>query len=225
MPHYVDDYRELVRVFLAEEPTEEQALRKAIGDPNNLIGPIQRAIVIHAGLQPSHSLIDVGCGVGQLAAAVESYLDQGSYLGTDVVPKFVDFASRRISSKSFRFAVVEGLRIPADDQSADMVTMFSVLTHLHQAESYRLLREAARTLRPGGTIVASFLEFGCPEHWQFFEDFVDLEHPPHLNAFIEPDVFGVWAPHLGLRAEIVPAGQEWAPGAALGQSIAVLRKS
>jgi SAM-dependent methyltransferase len=225
MPHYVDDYRELVRVFLSEEPTEEQALRRAIGDPNDAIGPIQRGIVIRAGLQPGHSLIDVGCGCGQLAAAIESYLSNGSYLGTDVVPQFVDFASRRIKSKSFRFSVVEGLTIPAHDESADMVTMFSVLTHLHQAESYRLLREATRTLRPGGTIVASFLEFGCPDHWQFFEDYVNLERAPHLNAFIEPDVFGVWAEHLGLKAEIVPAAAEWAPGVRLGQSMAVLRKS
>jgi SAM-dependent methyltransferase len=223
-PHYVRDYRAWVRGALDRESSDEQALRLAIGDPLNAMGPVQRAIVVKAGLLPGHTMVDVGCGIGQLAAAVEGYLRDGSYLGTDVVPECVAYAAGRVSSPRFRFAVVESLDIPAADASVDMVTMFSVLTHLHQAESFRLLREAARVLRPGGTIVATFLEFAHDDHWPHFDLYVNADHPPHLNALIERNVFDVWAAHLGLHAEIVPADTHWTDEHPLGQSIAILRK-
>ena len=108
-------------------------------------------------LGPGRHLVDVGCGCGQLAAALDKDFE-GSYLGTHIVPELIDYARRRTSPR-FQFAVVDDLTIPMGDAQADMVCLFSVLTHLHHDESFHLLREAARVLRPGGAIVATHLEF------------------------------------------------------------------
>ena len=109
-----------------------------------------------------------------------------------------------------------------------MVTFFSVLTHLRHEESYALLQEAFRVLRPGGCVVASFLEFAAGErHWEVFEVMLrsrgDL---PHLNQFIEQSALRVWADHLGFEVSRVASPPEpFAPGQELlGQSVIVLRK-
>jgi len=60
-------------------------------------------------------------------------------------------------------------RIPEGDGKADMVCFFSVFTHLLQEESYLYLEEARRVLRPGGRIVASYLDIADPSHWNIFE--------------------------------------------------------
>ncbi len=217
-PHFVSDYRRLVVNFLSLYP-EDEAVRRAVGDPDDVVGPIERAIVRWAGLGRDGTLVDVGCGCGQLAAALDKDFE-GSYLGTDIVPELIDYARRRTSPR-FQFAVVDDLTIPMGDAQADMVCLFSVLAHLHHDESFHLLREAARVLRPGGAIVATHLEFSVADHWQHFVAYAESDDPVHLNAFIEAPVFDAWAPHLGMVAEDhVRSG---VPPAS-GQSLVVLRK-
>jgi ubiquinone/menaquinone biosynthesis C-methylase UbiE len=82
------------------------------------------------------------------------------YLGTDVVPGFLAYAQERCPG--WRFDLVESLKIPAPDASADFVFFFSVLTHLSHQEGGFYLSEAKRVLRPGGKIVTSFIR---PLEW------------------------------------------------------------
>lgn len=230
IPHYVKDYRRLVARISAREPNLDQALRVAVGDPDDVHGHMELEVLLLAGLKPDHTVIDVGCGCGQLAVALNEFLSlDGGYLGTDVVPEFLAFAEEQ-SRPEFRFALVHDLTIPAPDRSADIVCLFSVLTHLHQGESFKLLREAARKLKPGGKIVATYLEFGVPEHWPHFMHLVDQTDPAHLTSYIESSTFPVWAEHLGLACQIVPS-DTWVEGLgtrgrygarAGGQSMAIL---
>jgi ubiquinone/menaquinone biosynthesis C-methylase UbiE len=197
----------------------------AVGGNEARIGPIERDIVIAAGLAPDGDLVDVGCGSGRLAAYLTDHLRGGSYLGTDVVPELLEYARGRVPAH-WRFELVEDLVIPAPDASADMVTMFSVLTHLRHEESYLLLAEAKRVLRPGGRIVVSFLEFGAPAHWKVFDVMLQARGTlPHLNQFIEAASLRVWAEHLGLAVERIASPPEpFRPEIPLlGQSVIVLR--
>jgi ubiquinone/menaquinone biosynthesis C-methylase UbiE len=129
---------------------------------------IERELLIQYGLRPDHDVIDVGCGSGRLAKPLSAYL-RGGYLGIDVVPDLVDYARALVGRADWRFEVTDGLTIPAEDEQADFVCFFSVLTHLLHEQSYVYLREAQRVLRPGGKIVFSFLDFAIPCHWDVFE--------------------------------------------------------
>jgi SAM-dependent methyltransferase len=206
----------------------EEAMSRAVGGAYNIIGPVEVALLRHAGLLPAQFLIDVGCGSGRLAVPLSSYLT-GKYAGFDVVADLVDFARKKVNRPDWRFATIDHIGIPEPDGCADMVCFFSVLTHLLHEQSYWYLEEAIRVLKPGGRIVASFLEFSEASHWQIFmntlsESKSDASEP--MNVFLSREIFTVWAGHLGLEiVEFIGAGQAVEGSMPLGQSVCILQKS
>jgi SAM-dependent methyltransferase len=201
-----------------------------------------RGILIDAGLRPEHYLIDVGCGSGRLTAALRSYLT-GPYLGLDVVPELLAYARETFGRPGWRFEEVQGMVIPERADTADMVCFFSVLTHLMHEDGFRYLLEARRVLKPGGTIVFSFLDFAIESHWAVFSGMLDARNrneSTHHNQFIGRDAVVVWASRLEMEVVairdgnatqvyldndvVLDDGRVLSREASLGQSICVLRK-
>ena len=145
----------------------EEAMSTSIGGDFDYVGAVEVAVLKRYGLSPDHRVIDVGCGSGRLALPLSSYL-RGSYSGFDIVDDLVAYARKAVQRPDWRFATVDHIEIPEPDGCADMVCFFSVLTHLLHEQSYWYLEEARRVVKPGGTIVVSFLEFADPEHWPIF---------------------------------------------------------
>jgi ubiquinone/menaquinone biosynthesis C-methylase UbiE len=241
LPHYVRDYRQHVDALLEAHP-KERAMSLAVGGEFQSFGIALRDFVIQCGLTESMTLVDVGCGSGRLAFMLRHM--KIDYLGTDVVPKLVKYARTICARPDWRFELVDGLTIPAADSSADMVTFFSVFTHLRHEESYIYLAEAKRVLKPNGAVVFTFLDFALPGHWLIFERFVERVRAGgnlmHVDQFIDKTALTAWAEHLGFKVDRIfdgtepyvrlsedvvrddgskISGQMW-----LGQSACVLRK-
>ncbi len=201
-------HRRVVKV-IEQSHSHDEAVKLAVGGEFDAVGIILREAVVYHGLRETDYLIDVGCGSGRLAKPLSTYLT-GRYLGIDVVPELVQYARKLVDRPDWRFEVASGLAIPEDDQKADMVCFFSVLTHLLHEESFVYLREARRVLKPGGKIVASFLDFRMPGHWPNFENNIkDIgigSHP--LNVFMCADMFREWAKRLDLTVEMIRDGDE-----------------
>jgi ubiquinone/menaquinone biosynthesis C-methylase UbiE len=190
----------------------------AIGGNYETLAPVLAEIVRSNGLEPWHSLVDVGCGSGRLAFGLRDYL-LGDYLGTDVVPKLLEYAAKRCGRPSWKFRSVDSLTIPAPDRSANMVSFFSVLTHLLHEDCYRYLVEARRVLKPAGKILFSFLEFHVPAHWAVFDAMLEDSPGPRIHCqFISRDAIESWANHLGMKVETITDGS-----LPLGQSLCVLQ--
>lgn len=236
---FVATYEEHTRNLKAQGLDESRALELAIGGEFDAIGALEFDLVVQAGLTPDGSLIDIGCGSGRLAVQLRSWLG-GSYLGTDVVQDLLDHAVAITARPEWRFERVTGLSIPADDGSADVVCAFSVFTHLLHEESYAYLQECHRVLKPGGTLVFSFLEFRVPSHWAVFDsNLAAIASHAHLNQFMSVDGVTAWAkhldfeireicrgdePHIPLSRPIVLNGQEYVDLGTLGQSVAFYTK-
>jgi SAM-dependent methyltransferase len=239
-PHFVADHRWQVQM-LTKLLGRDKALIQAIGGHFNF-GKLEAALLQHIGLSSGQFIIEVGCGSGRLASALTKMPDI-RYHGTDVVPELLVHA-RTVSPSHFRFSLVDGLTIPEEDNVADFVVFYSVVTHLMHHETFAYLLEAKRVLKPGGCIVMSFLELADPQHWNTFVTTVAAaqrrERQP-LNAFIEVSVIEVWASKLGLVLErmfragtprvalsdpiIMDNGRKVTSFRNLGQSVAVLRKT
>lgn len=237
--HFVNDYRRHVRRLMRKYPLDK-AMSMAVGGSFRYLGRLERELLIAVGLKPEHYLIDVGCGSGRLAQELRDYLT-GNYMGTDVVPELLEYASRGTPAH-WRFKLVDGLNIPERSGVADMVCFFSVFTHILHEESFYYLREAKRVLKPGGRIVISFLDISQPSHWTIFENMSKAPAKlPHLNMYLSADMIQAWCRHLELELERIQGGDTpWFPlsepvysdedGAVqqgmgtLGQSVAVLRK-
>lgn len=233
----VATYRRYIDDTIRDGATEEDFAR-SIGSESlesfQRIGRLESALLRQSGLPVSGMLVDVGCGAGRLSSQLPTWFE-GDYLGTDISEDLLEFAARITSRTDWRFEVIDGLTIPAEDASADMVCFFSVLTHLRHEESFVYLEEARRVLRPNGRIVFSFLDFGQAHHWAVFDATLDafrLGQNLHVNQFFSRHDISVWADHLDLKVIAVHDGatpyiqpiDDTEEPASIGQSACVLRK-
>jgi SAM-dependent methyltransferase len=219
-------YGNLVAKLKMAMPLDE-AMSRSVGGAYDVIGPIELAVLRHAGLRQDQHLIDVGCGSGRLAVPLSSYLT-GKYSGFDVVADLIDYARKKVGRPDWRFETINHIGIPEPDACADMVCFFSVLTHLLHEQSYWYLEEAKRVLKPGGRMVISFLDFSEEMHWDVFMATLAKEKrntAEPMNVFLSRDAIGVWARHLGLDiVEFLGARQAVDGAGALGQAVCVLQK-
>jgi len=106
------------------------------------------------GVTPDSRILDVGCGTGQLAIPLESYLtDRGCYTGTDIGAEAIPFCRDRFKRPNFRFLQNEMTSLPLANETFDIITYFSVFTHTFPDETALLLAESQRLLAAGGVII------------------------------------------------------------------------
>jgi len=90
--------------------------------------------------------LDVGCGAGQVAKAVQRERPDLEVLACDVSKAAITTASAAPEGVDFRLATAE--RLPFTDAELDFVWIFDVLEHVDDPD--QVLREVARVLKPGG---------------------------------------------------------------------------
>jgi ubiquinone/menaquinone biosynthesis C-methylase UbiE len=219
-PHYVRDYRRMVRVLMRNHPVED-AMARAVGGDYEIVGRHQVDLFRAHGLRDCDYLVDVGCGSGRTAYALRTIAALG-YHGIDVVPELLAYAEQKVARPDWKFSLVEGLSIPEPDARVDMVAMFSVLTHLSPAEGPRYLADAARVLKPGGKIIASFLDSSLEMHravaGRWINQVINRWRAESVkNVLLDRGQLSQCAASLGLRVEFF--GPE-----RIGQSYFVLKK-
>ena len=134
-----------------------------------------RYFVEWGGLRPDEAVLDVGCGLGRMAAPLTRYLDpgRGRYSGFDVDDRAIRWCQRLISTRHPHFhfqhadlfsreyhlagqAYGATYRFPYPDASFDFVISTSVFTHMLPPEVENYLGEIARVLRRGGRGLLTF---------------------------------------------------------------------
>ncbi len=103
-----------------------------------------------AFLDPEWVVGDLGCGTGELSQALAPFVER--VIAVDSSEAMLTAARARLDRLD-NAEVRSGdlARLPLEDRSLDAATLFLVLHHV--AEPLRVLREAARVLKPGGALV------------------------------------------------------------------------
>lgn len=117
-----------------------------------------RALLAGLAIAPHWRILDVGCGVGDLAARLAADLSDGAVLGVDSSASMVERA-RRVNARgnvSFAVADVRDLASVAPAGSVDLVVSTAMLHWLPGPEHPVALRQIHRVLRPGGLFRADF---------------------------------------------------------------------
>jgi SAM-dependent methyltransferase len=105
---------------------------------------LDRWLARKAGLR----ILDAGCGTG---AALTTYLKAyGTVTGVDISPLALDFCRRRDAS---RLACASVLDLPFAPASFDLVASFDVLYERAVLNDLSAIREFARVLTPGGSLL------------------------------------------------------------------------
>ena len=129
-------------------------------------------------LNGDESILDLGCGNGELMRALAKRGHQGSYLGVDFSPPLLEDAEAQPEGFSIRFMQADLTRLPDIREKLSVmgnwavVAAFAVLHHIPSKElRLDILRVVHGLLRQDGTFVHS--------NWQFLNS-------QRLKARIQP---------------------------------------
>jgi cyclopropane fatty-acyl-phospholipid synthase-like methyltransferase len=128
----------------------------------------------YGALRPDSKVLDVGSGLGRKTLALPSFLGtDGKYIGVDIVRQGVDWCNQNIATSHPNFIFLHlnvfnarynrrgtvrasDYRFPFADGSFDLITAWSVFTHMLPNDIKNYLRETSRMLKPSGRCIFSF---------------------------------------------------------------------
>lgn len=180
----------------------------------SLVGPLgfwdqlqnyQLQAVVKLGLQPEHSLLDIGCGPLQGGIAFIRYLHADRYVGVDHNVTAIEAGREELSrhnlwSKRPRIFVsnVFGDDHLGDSQF-DFIWLSQILYYFDEATFQRLFSMARRRLHPKGVMAGDIL--GPASDRSFLRDPKPPVHTPEsLDSLARP--YGFRATGLGELSEV-----------------------
>jgi ubiquinone/menaquinone biosynthesis C-methylase UbiE len=109
-------------------------------------------------IQPTDTVLEVGCGAGQAIKLAAEKADDGRVMGIDLSELMVRVATRRNAQavKAGRVALLQGnmTALPFEDQHFDKI--MTIHTFYFWSEPSQPLSELYRVLKPGGRLIITF---------------------------------------------------------------------
>src|SRR5215831_1977792 len=110
-----------------------------------------RQLVDQADIEPSHHVLDIGCGTGNLTLLIKRLHPPIDVVGLDPDPKALARARRKAEAQGFAVRLDRGFsdQLPYAEASFDRVFSAFMLHHLTLEVKEKTLREVRRVLRGG----------------------------------------------------------------------------
>ena len=179
---HADNWDQLRAMHVAEEKVEA-AIRHAIGDA------------------PILSLLDIGTGTGRMLELLAPQCHRA--LGIDQSPQMLSMARVRLERAGLRNTQLRQgdiFALPAERNGYDLVILHQVLHYLDDPS--RALREATRTLRPGGRLLV--VDFAPHD-----EESLRIAHAHRRLGFATDEIATVMADaglEVTLKRDLAPEG-------------------
>lgn len=202
-------------------------------DDNHFVGSALAEVDRLAGrsMLGAHSrVLEIGCGPGRFAIGILHRLGLvASYTGVDVKPGVIRWCQENLDHPGFRFVHLdiqhprynaggrlaqETVRLPAQNWSADLIYLYSVFSHMPEAQVDAHLQEFARVLAPNGRVdLTGFFESGVEpmaenppgylrERWNGALHCVRYD-----REFFEAKVRAAGLEVVGFEHQVTPSGQ------------------
>ncbi len=144
---------------------------------------------------PVPRVLDIACGTGRFLDMARRAFPGATYTGIDLSPYYVEYARQALaetSSGADDTALLCGNAesLPFADAHFDAVSSLFLFHELPKDVRRRVVREAFRTLRPGGRLViCDAAQQGDIADAQFFFDvFMSLYHEPYFKSYLRDDL-------------------------------------
>ncbi len=103
------------------------------------------------GVAPAETVLDVGCGTGNLTEALLARLGpSGRVVAVDISPRMIEVARSKVRDERVSWHVADARQLPLPAASCDRVVCYSVWPHFDDVAATGA--ELARVLRPSGAL-------------------------------------------------------------------------
>ena len=111
-------------------------------------------LVAQAGIEPGATVVEIGCGTGNLLLLAARAVPSATLIGLDPDPGALAVARRKARRAGVTVRLDHGYadRLPYPDGSVDRVLSAFMLHHLPGDQQQAALREVHRVLAPGGRL-------------------------------------------------------------------------
>lgn len=160
-------------------------------------------IIRWLSVKPEHKILDVGCGCGRIAIHFLNHLNkEGTFIGIDSNKKLLSYCSDNISkaSDNFKFEYVDAYNgayspegklkcqdiiFPIENESIDIIIMWSVFTHMYLKDIDSYLKEIYRVLKKGGLFISSFNLYNqfISNQIKTGKSYLDIKYPIDENSY------------------------------------------
>jgi len=125
--------------------------------------PLHDRAAALADVAPGETVLDVGCGTGNLSLAMLRAQPAARVTGLDPDVGALRTAARKARRRRVPLTLVQGFadRLPTEDGSLDHVVSALALHHVPDEGRVLFARDAFRALRPGGRVTIA--DFGGPD--------------------------------------------------------------
>jgi SAM-dependent methyltransferase len=114
-------------------------------------------------LTPGVSVLDIGCGPGNITADIARRVAPGPVVGLDSSAEVIALAVRDHEAPNLTFTVGDVYALDQPTGSVDVVTAHQVLHHL--SDPVGAIVEMRRVCRPGGTIALREVDYAAMAWW------------------------------------------------------------
>ena len=231
------DYENLYERHAETASSNEEIV--GIGD-FDVIGAVELAALRDAGLQPTDTLLDFGCGVGRLAVQVVPFLQGGHYIGIEIsrmiLRRAEDLVTEACPDPPCQLTWLHNTdtTFPLSDECVDVACAFSVFTHMEHEDSYRYLVDALRVVRPSGRFVFSCLPLELPYAQEVFVTSAAVplaerwRRPRNVTTSRELmdaiSTLAGWCVVAWYRADHIFSAHDKSGNLSLGQAVCVLQR-
>lgn len=117
----------------------------------------KRALLSLVTLQKGDTILDVGCGPGDIIEAVKQKYPDVAAFGADPDDVLLEIARKNLAEKNLSAELVRAYaeHLPFPDNSFDVVFCVLTLHHIPPELKVRALEEMRRVLKPSGTLLLS----------------------------------------------------------------------
>jgi ubiquinone/menaquinone biosynthesis C-methylase UbiE len=114
----------------------------------------QWQLVAQAALPPGGTVLEIGCGTGNVLMLARRAAPGAVLIGLDPDPKALAIARRKASRAGGGIQLDRGFadQLPYDDGSVDRVLSSFMFHHVPEDQKLDVLREVRRVLKPGGSL-------------------------------------------------------------------------
>ena len=157
---YLDAYSEHTDIRVKQDP------HSAIGGLWETMGQLQFSFLVKHGLEPHHTILDIGCGTLRGGRHFIKYLNPGKYTGTDISSAAIEYAKTLVrqeglSDKQPRLILTESKELTFEEftgETFDYLLAQSVFTHLKHEHIEECFKYVGTIMKENSVFFFTFFE-------------------------------------------------------------------